>query len=67
MWLVLAVALIAVSIGIWLYDRRRFKKTISLLEERNRELEGQLAERDSKIAELENELGGSDEVKISPY
>jgi hypothetical protein len=66
LWLVLAVVLIAVSIGIWY--RRRFKKTISLLEESKRELEGQLAERDSRIAELENELRSySREVTISPY
>jgi len=67
LWLVLAVALFALSIGISLYVLRRFRETISLLEESKRELEGQLAERDSRIAELENELGGSDEVKISPY
>jgi hypothetical protein len=68
LWLVLAVVLMALNIGISLYDRCRFKKTISLLEERNRELEGQLAERDSGIAELENELMiYSHEDKISPY
>ena len=67
-WLVLAVVLMALNIGISLYDRCRFKKTISLLEERNRELEGQLAERDSGIAELENELMiYSHEDRISPY
>jgi prefoldin subunit 5 len=68
LWLVLTVALIALNIGIWLYDRRRFKKTIALLEERKRELEGQLAERDSRIAQLENRLMSySHEVKISPF
>lgn len=68
LWLVLAVVLMALNIGISLYDRRRFKKAISLVEERKRELEGQLTESDSRIAELENELMSySHEVKISPY
>jgi prefoldin subunit 5 len=68
LWLVLAVVLMAMDVGISLYDRRRFKKTISVREERVRELEGQSTERDSRIAELESELMSySHEVRISPY